>query len=98
MGKTLKIIVCGKKALGKTSMLEQLIYNNLNTTLQTTATTTTTNSSSTNKPTVATTNNDNNKYIPTIEDIYIACWEKDRGVKEKLRLYDTKGFLLHYSL
>ena len=80
MGKTLKIIVCGKKALGKTSILEQLIYNNLNTTLQ---------SSSSSKPASG-----DNKYIPTIEDIYIACWEKDRGVKEKLRLYDTKGMIM----
>lgn len=72
MGKTLKIIVCGKKAVGKTTILEQLIYNNLNTALQGSSSLT-------------------NKYIPTIEDIYIACWEKDRGLKEKLRLYDTKG-------
>ena len=32
-----------------------------------------------------------NSYFSTIEDIYVACWEKDKGVKEKLRFYDTRG-------
>lgn len=64
MGKTLKILVCGKKSIGKTALLEQLVYNNYNI---------------------------KQKYFPTIEDIYVACWEKDKGVKEKIRLYDTKG-------
>lgn len=27
----------------------------------------------------------------TIEDVYVALAETDRGVKEQLRLYDTKG-------
>lgn len=80
MGKTLKVIVCGKKETGKTSILEQLVYNNLNTNL---------NSNNSNNSTSATTN----KYLRTIEDIYIACWEKDKGVKEKIRLYDTRGIL-----
>lgn len=91
MGKTLKIIVCGKKAIGKTSILEQLVYNNM-----------TTGNSSTSSTTKASgenpSNNNNNKYMPTIEDIYIACWEKDRGVKEKLRLYDTKGMRVCESI
>lgn len=69
MGKTLKVLVCGKKAVGKTTLLEQLVYNNFN---------------SQNKPSA-------DKYFATIEDIYIACWEKDKGVKEKIRFYDTKG-------
>lgn len=66
MGKTLKIIVCGKKATGKTTILEQIVYNNYQ-------------------------QKTNDKYYPTIEDIYIACWEKDKGLKEKIRFYDTKG-------
>lgn len=64
MGKTLKILVCGKKSTGKTTLLEQLVYNNFNS---------------------------KQKYFPTIEDIYVACWEKDKGIKEKIRFYDTKG-------
>ena len=97
MGKTYKIIVCGKKAVGKTSILEHLIYNNsiVNTSnnimpshgnnqqvprLSTTSLTSTTSST-----------NSTDRYFSTIEDIYVACWEKDKGVKEKLRFYDTKG-------
>jgi NF-kappa-B inhibitor-interacting Ras-like protein len=68
MGKTLKVIVCGKRATGKTTLLEQLVYNNFSSQAKS-----------------------NEKYFSTIEDIYIACWEKDKGVKEKIRLYDTKG-------
>ncbi|CAF0721113.1 unnamed protein product [Brachionus calyciflorus] len=64
MGKTLKILVCGKKSIGKTTLLEQLVYNSFN---------------------------PKQKYFPTIEDIYVACWEKDKGIKEKIRFYDTKG-------
>lgn len=28
---------------------------------------------------------------PTIEDVYVALAETDRGIKEQLRLYDTRG-------
>ena len=66
MGKTIKLIVCGKKAAGKTLFIEQLVFNNY-------------------------AQKSNEKYLPTIEDIYIACWEKDKGIKEKMRIYDTKG-------
>lgn len=30
MGKTKKVIVCGMKGVGKTALLEQLIYGNVN--------------------------------------------------------------------
>jgi NF-kappa-B inhibitor-interacting Ras-like protein len=30
---------------------------------------------------------------PTIEDIYTAMIETDRGVKEKVRIYDTGGLV-----
>ena len=107
MGKTYKIIVCGKKASGKTTILEQLIYNNANITntsvsnVNTTPTSTTgghrpsTSSLSSTMSSTSLTNNtvvsSNDKYFSTIEDIYVACWEKDKGIKEKLRFYDTKG-------
>lgn len=95
MGKTYKIIVCGKKALGKTSILEHLIYNNpisssvgqgnsnnINNSQQRLSTTSLTSSTSTIQ---------SDRYFSTIEDIYVACWEKDKGIKEKLRFYDTRG-------
>ena len=105
MGKTYKIIVCGKKATGKTTILEQLIYNNANIPANTS-----TNTTSSNRPTSinnslasstttlaaigggsSSNSNSPDKYFSTIEDIYVACWEKDKGVKEKLRFYDTRG-------
>lgn len=95
MGKTYKIIVCGKKALGKTSILEHLIYNNsignaasqnaLQHGAQLGPRVSVTSLSST------TSTSQQDRYFSTIEDIYVACWEKDKGVKEKLRFYDTKG-------
>jgi NF-kappa-B inhibitor-interacting Ras-like protein len=111
MGKTYKIIVCGKKTTGKTTILEQLIYNNANITSNNQSTsnnvnTTQTSSSgvghrpstsslsstiSSNSLTNNTVVSSNDKYFSTIEDIYVACWEKDKGIKEKLRFYDTKG-------
>ena len=62
MGKLYKILVAGKKGIGKTLLLEQLVYNR-----------------------------QSEKYFATIEDIYVAYWEKDKNIKEKFRFYDTKG-------
>lgn len=62
MVKTYKIIVCGKKSTGKTTILESLIYNR-----------------------------DLETYYPTIEDIYLGYWEKEKNQREKIRFYDTKG-------
>jgi NF-kappa-B inhibitor-interacting Ras-like protein len=83
MGRTYKIIVCGKKAIGKSAILEQLIYSN---------------SITNNSPPFNSlqtpqrlANSTNDRYFSTIEDIYVACWEKDKGIREKLRFYDTKG-------
>lgn len=64
MGKTTRVVVCGMKGVGKTTILEQLIYGG----------------------------QANARSIhPTIEDIYVANIETDRGTKEKLRFYDTAG-------
>lgn len=62
MGKIARAVICGYKGVGKTAILEQVIYGNLTkeTFLQT-----------------------------TIEDIYIASIETDKGTKEKVRIYDT---------
>ncbi|XP_015521302.1 NF-kappa-B inhibitor-interacting Ras-like protein [Neodiprion lecontei] len=64
MGKTTRVVVCGMKGVGKTALLEQLIYGNVTT---------------------------NSEIHPTIEDIYVANIETDRGTKEKVRFYDTAG-------
>ncbi|KAK8770994.1 hypothetical protein V5799_025761 [Amblyomma americanum] len=63
-GKTSKIMVCGHRGCGKTSVLEQLIYNHhpLKADIQ-----------------------------PTIEDIYCALIDNDRGGKEKVLFYDSRG-------
>ena len=34
---------------------------------------------------------------PTIEDIYTAMIETDRGVKEKVRIFDTGGLVSTFS-
>ncbi|XP_012271359.1 NF-kappa-B inhibitor-interacting Ras-like protein [Orussus abietinus] len=64
MGKTTRVVVCGMKGVGKTTLLEQLIYGNVSI---------------------------NTEIHPTIEDIYVAIIETDRGTKEKVRFYDTAG-------
>ena len=108
MGKTFKILMCGKKATGKTTILEQLIYNNANissnsvnssgggggggsTAQRPTSITSSLTSSTTTLTALGSSSNSPDKYFSTIEDIYVACWEKDKGVKEKLRFYDTHG-------
>ncbi|XP_046973704.1 NF-kappa-B inhibitor-interacting Ras-like protein isoform X1 [Vanessa cardui] len=64
MGKTSKVVVCGMKGVGKTAVLEQLIYGNVNL---------------------------KSSFYPTIEDIYVANIETDRGTKERVCFYDTAG-------
>ncbi|XP_053568988.1 NF-kappa-B inhibitor-interacting Ras-like protein 1 isoform X1 [Bombina bombina] len=64
MGKGSRVVVCGSASVGKTAILEQLLYGN---------------------HTVGVENSE------TLEDVYIASVETERGVKEQLRLYDTQG-------
>ncbi|XP_029976657.1 NF-kappa-B inhibitor-interacting Ras-like protein 1 [Salarias fasciatus] len=64
MGKGCKVVVCGQAAVGKTAILEQLLYGN---------------------HTVG------SESSGTQEDVYVASVETDRGVREQLRLYDTRG-------
>ncbi|XP_065223185.1 NF-kappa-B inhibitor-interacting Ras-like protein 2 [Planococcus citri] len=64
MGKVYRVIVCGMKNVGKTLILEQVIYGK-------------------HKNTTVT--------FPTIEDIYVANVETDRGTRERIRFYDTSG-------
>ncbi|XP_050296469.1 NF-kappa-B inhibitor-interacting Ras-like protein isoform X2 [Anthonomus grandis grandis] len=52
------------KGVGKTAILEQVIYGNISS---------------------------SSELHPTIEDIYVANIESDRGAREKIRFYDTAG-------
>ncbi|XP_052408143.1 NF-kappa-B inhibitor-interacting Ras-like protein 2 [Carassius gibelio] len=64
MGKSCKVVVCGQGSVGKTALLEQLLYANH----------------------VA-----GSETMETLEDIYIGSVETDRGTREQLRFYDTRG-------
>uniref|UniRef100_A0A8D0GUS6 NFKB inhibitor interacting Ras like 1 n=1 Tax=Sphenodon punctatus TaxID=8508 RepID=A0A8D0GUS6_SPHPU len=75
MGKGYKVVVCGMTAVGKTAILEQVLYGGHTVGVEDSA---------------------------TIEDVYLASAETDKGIKEQLRLYDTGGlqegeeFTKHY--
>ncbi|XP_076449859.1 NF-kappa-B inhibitor-interacting Ras-like protein 1 [Babylonia areolata] len=62
MGKISKILLCGHTGVGKSAIIEQLLYGN----------------HVVESPSHS-----------TIEDIYTAVIETDRGVKEKVRIFDT---------
>ncbi|KAM4705388.1 NF-kappa-B inhibitor-interacting Ras-like protein 1 [Rhinophrynus dorsalis] len=64
MGKGSRVVVCGLAAVGKTAIIEQMLYGSHAVGQET---------------------------VETLEDIYIAVVETERGVKEQLRLYDTQG-------
>lgn len=64
MGKGCKVVVCGLLSVGKTAILEQLLYGNHTVGMED---------------------------CETLEDVYMASVETDRGVKEQLHLYDTRG-------
>ncbi|XP_036074530.1 NF-kappa-B inhibitor-interacting Ras-like protein 1 isoform X2 [Rousettus aegyptiacus] len=64
MGKGCKVVVCGFLSVGKTAILEQLLYGNHTVGMED---------------------------CETMEDVYMASVETDRGVKEQLHLYDTRG-------
>ncbi|XP_041452778.1 NF-kappa-B inhibitor-interacting Ras-like protein 2 [Lytechinus variegatus] len=65
MGKICKVVVCGSAGVGKTAVLEQVIYGTHRIGQETTC--------------------------PTIEDIYVANIETNRGTRERVRFYDTRG-------
>ncbi|MBN3296480.1 NF-kappa-B inhibitor-interacting Ras-like protein 2 [Amia ocellicauda] len=64
MGKSCKVVVCGLSAVGKTAVLEHLLYAN---------------------------HIVGSEPMETLEDIYIGSIETDRGVREQVRFYDTRG-------
>lgn len=61
MGKTFRVVVCGTKFCGKTSIIEKAIYNK------------------------------SGPFPSTVEDVFVANIENDRGSVEQLRIYDTAG-------
>ncbi|KAM9601305.1 NF-kappa-B inhibitor-interacting Ras-like protein 1 isoform 2-T3 [Trichechus inunguis] len=79
MGKGCKVVVCGLLSVGKTAILEQLLYGN---------------------HTIVDSELSKKSHFfliagmedcETMEDVYMASVETDRGVKEQLHLYDTRG-------
>ena len=84
MGKTQKVVVCGSKGCGKTSILEKVIYDN---------------NGVRKKIFKSKTQNYHFSFQPfssTLEDVYVANIETDRGTKEKIRFYDTQGLDVDY--
>ncbi|XP_032821583.1 NF-kappa-B inhibitor-interacting Ras-like protein 2 isoform X1 [Petromyzon marinus] len=76
MGKSCKVVVCGLSSVGKTAILEQLLYGNHKVGEKFAPLFSTLIGSETNE---------------TQEDIYVASMETERGVREQVRLYDTRG-------
>ena len=84
MGKTQKVIVCGSRGCGKTSILEKVIYDN---------------NGVRNLMQFDTLKLNQLKFQPfssTLEDVYVANIETDRGTREKIRFYDTQGVDVDY--
>ncbi|KAK3520176.1 hypothetical protein QTP70_017949, partial [Hemibagrus guttatus] len=92
MGKSCKVVVCGQASVGKTAILEQLLYGNH---VAGEAKYYFMNVSSVMwvfPPQVI-------QYVftvgsepmETLEDIYIGSVETDRGTREQVRFYDTRG-------
>ncbi|XP_043910679.1 NF-kappa-B inhibitor-interacting Ras-like protein 2 [Protopterus annectens] len=64
MGKSCKVVICGQTSVGKTAILEQVLYGN---------------------------HIVGSEMMETQEDIYLGSVETDRGIREQVRFYDTKG-------
>ena len=86
MGKTSKVVVCGTKKCGKTSILEQAINGKLGVSIPST--------SQYDVLIVLSYTVHLHLFQPfyaTQEDIYEANIDTDRGTKENIRFYDTQG-------
>ena len=77
MGRTQKVVVCGARGCGKTSILEKVIYDN--------------NGVSGSMMGIVILYVLLQPFSATVEDVYVANIETDRGTKEKIRFYDTAG-------
>ncbi|XP_039692690.1 NF-kappa-B inhibitor-interacting Ras-like protein 1 isoform X2 [Pteropus medius] len=87
MGKGCKVVVCGFLSVGKTAILEQLLYGNHTVALFILLV----NPSKMSRCFSIFQVNSGMEDCETMEDVYMASVETDRGVKEQLHLYDTRG-------
>lgn len=88
MGKVYRVVVCGMKNVGKTFILEQVIYG------KHTANTVSPVYHKITQPIIKPIKREFpflQSTYPTIEDIYVANVETDRGTREQIRFYDTSG-------
>lgn len=87
--KVAKVVICGMKSVGKTAILEQLIYGSI--------TPDTVSSFNRNFMTLLWSENTQVKLLclqelhPTIEDTFEASVDTGRGSRDILRIYDTAG-------
>lgn len=87
MGKSCKVVVCGQGSVGKTAVLEQLLYaNHVAGECLTRVISLTLSSTDSYGTGVA-----GSETMETLEDIYIGSVETDRGTREQVRFYDTRG-------
>ena len=88
VGKVGKVVICGMKGVGKTALLEQLIYGNI----------------TPESVNIIVCHQSNKQYTSTffvqeihstIEDTYVASIDTGRGPRETLRIFDTAGLQVH---
>lgn len=87
MGKSCKVVVCGQAAVGKTAILEQLLYGNH----VVGACRAGRGAARFRTPRHPAVRPAGSEMIETQEDIYVGSIETDRGVREQVRFYDTRG-------
>lgn len=94
MGKSCKVVVCGQYAVGKTAVLEQLLYSNhvagrrdLYMCIAPAADLPVSHAHSSHRVNSMS----GSEPMETLEDIYIGSVETDRGTREQVRFYDTRG-------
>ncbi|XP_047120126.1 NF-kappa-B inhibitor-interacting Ras-like protein 2 isoform X1 [Schistocerca piceifrons] len=103
MGKTARVVMCGLRKVGKTAVLEQLIYGNISKSTLDILVFLRKETRLISCPTIS---RQPVKFVwlkgkqeeegmqelhSTIEDIYVANIETDRGTREKVRFYDICG-------
>lgn len=89
MGKSCKVVVCGQAAVGKTAILEQLLYgNHVVGACRGWARGRAVPDPPPRHPSARPAGSE---MIETQEDIYVGSIETDRGVREQVRFYDTRG-------
>lgn len=98
MGKSCKVVVCGQYAVGKTAVLEQLLYSNhvagmldLEMCIACPTNTPASHAQSWHDASHRVHSMSGSEPMETLEDIYIGSVETDRGTREQVRFYDTRG-------